>query len=159
MVGFKHHNLERVIPEKASCPNQAMNRISMHIKRVIADQAGFSLVELIAVIVILSVLAAIALPMYIDLDENARERAIDAGISELNGREGLAWSNIKLTPTGWQDDTTFFDGYDKNLGEDYYWSVGDPTTGGGEIKFGISGTPITLTRTPSTTSHPGRWKK
>jgi prepilin-type N-terminal cleavage/methylation domain-containing protein len=72
------------------------------------DRAGFTLVELIAVLVILAVLAALAVPRYVDLDDNARLRAIDAGISELNGREGLAWSNIKLTPTGWEDDVTLF---------------------------------------------------
>ena len=180
MVGLKHHIhyqvipllrrtvpllkrraplLKRTVPEKTSCTTPKISRIVGHSKGILTDQAGFSLVELIAVIVILSILAAIALPLYIDLDENARERAIDAGISELNGREGLAWSNIKLTPTGWQDDTSFFATYDKNLGEDYIWSTGDPNTGGGEIKFGISGSPVTLTRTPSTASQPGYWKK
>ena len=159
MAGVKHHILNQRLFQKAFVSSRAINRIFGYNKRDIADQAVFSLVELIAVMVILSALAAIAMPMYVDLDENARERAIDAGISELNGREGLAWSNIKLTPTGWQDDTTFFNSYDKNLGTDYYWSPGDPTVAGGEIKFGLSGTPVTLVRTKSTTSHPGQWSK
>ena len=100
-----------------------------------------------------------ALPRFIDLDANARMRAIDAGISELNGREGLTWSNIKLLPNGWQDDQTTFDAYDKDLGDEYFWSLGDPDTGGGEIKFGLGSTPVTLTRNPSTMSHPGKWSK
>jgi len=159
MAGFKHNILNRVAAHRGFCPNRALRLERGNGKRNVTDQAGFSLVELIAVIVILSVLAAIALPVYIDLDENARERAIDAGISELNGREGLAWSNIKMTPTGWQDDTTFFNSYDKNLGNDYHWSPGDPTTDGGEIRFGLSGNPATLTRIPSTNLRPGRWTK
>ena len=92
-------------------------------------------------------------------DEALAMGAIDAGISELNGREGLAWSNIKLTPSGWIDDATTFGTYDKNLGDDYYWSPGDPVPSGGEIKFGLSGNPVNLTRTPSTPTHPGRWSQ
>jgi MSHA pilin protein MshA len=60
-------------------------------------EKGFTLVEIIAVMVILSVLAAVAIPRYMSLDESARQRAIDAAISELNGRETLTWSNIKIT--------------------------------------------------------------
>jgi prepilin-type N-terminal cleavage/methylation domain-containing protein len=136
---------------------QRRNRVAG--SSVLAHQAGFTLIELIAVLILLSVLAAVAVPRYIDLDENARSRAINAGISELNGREGLAWSNIKLTPANWQDDQTTFDSYDKELGNEYLWTPGDPDIGGGEIKFGHSGTPVTLTRIPSTTSHPGQWSK
>jgi prepilin-type N-terminal cleavage/methylation domain-containing protein len=59
-------------------------------------EKGFTLIEIIAVLVILSVLASVAIPRYISLDESARQRAIDAGIAELNGRETLTWSNIKI---------------------------------------------------------------
>jgi len=45
-------------------------------------EKGFTLVEIIAVLVILSVLASVAIPRYISLDESARQRAIDAGDTE-----------------------------------------------------------------------------
>jgi hypothetical protein len=108
--------------------------------------------------IILSVLAAMVVPRYIDLDANARQRSIDAGIAELNGREGLAWSNVKLTPTGYEDDATTFGKYDKNLGTDYIWTDG-PDPSGGTIKFGLSGTEVPITRNSSTQSHPGHWRK
>jgi type II secretory pathway pseudopilin PulG len=115
--------------------------------------------ELIAVMVILSVLAALVVPRYIDLDANARQRAIDAGIAELNGREGLVWSMIKISPTGYQDDQTLFDAYDKDLGNNYIWTGGIPDPSGGEIKFGPGGEPVLLTRTNSSKTHPGRWSQ
>jgi len=155
MVGLQHHASPTVIGKKIIKAYQRRNRVSGY--SVLADKAGFTLVEIIAVLILLSVLTAVAVPRYIDLDENARMRAIDAGISELNGREGLAWSNIKLTPNNWQDDQTTFDSYDKNLGNEYIWTPGHPDTAGGEIKFGLGSTPVTLTRSPSTTSHPGKW--
>ena len=80
---------------------QSMIKITVHTyrhdnrlnqRKIVANQAGFTLIELIAVIIIFSVLGAMVVPRYIDLDANARQRAIEAGIAELNGREGLVWS-------------------------------------------------------------------
>ena len=123
-----------------------------------SGEQGFTLIELIAVLVILSVLAAIAIPRYISIDESARQRAIDAGISELNGRETLTWSNIKITLTGYLGDVALFEMVDKTLGAGYSWDGGHPNEHGGTLEFKGS-TIVPLTRSESTFSKPGYWSR
>jgi prepilin-type N-terminal cleavage/methylation domain-containing protein len=119
----------------------------------IFDSQGFTLIEIIAVLVLLGMIAALAIPRFIDLDQNAKDRAIDSGISELNGRESLIWADAKVSAAGWQDDVTIFASMDTSLGAAHYtWVVG-PTAGGGSLSF-QSGTPVNLTRTPSTSLSP-----
>jgi prepilin-type N-terminal cleavage/methylation domain-containing protein len=126
--------------------------------KLIPGQQGFTLLELIAVMVILSVLAAIAIPRYLSIDESARQRAIDAGIAELNGRETLTWSNMKITSTGYEDDATLFAQVDTTLGNDYSWDGGRPGISGGTLKFRES-TSVPLTRNESTFERPGYWSR
>jgi len=59
-------------------------------------KAGFTLLEIIATLVILSILAAVAIPRYISVDESAKQRAIDAGIAELDVPAG--WRTLQVCP-------------------------------------------------------------
>ena len=122
-------------------------------------EKGFTLLEIIATIVILSILAALAIPRYISLDESARQRAIDAGIAELNGRETLTWSNLKISLSGYKDDGTLFPKIDYTLGDEYSWEEGDrPLIDGGTLIFKDTSTAI-LTRNQSSETHPGNWAR
>ena len=62
-------------------------RMSQNPKKIdLRNQAGFTLVEIIAVLVILSILAVVAVPRYFDLQANARDRAMEGAMAEAIGR-------------------------------------------------------------------------
>lgn len=56
---------------------------------VARQQAGFTLVELVTVILILGVLAAVALPRYADLQGKAREAKVKAVAGSIKAATGL----------------------------------------------------------------------
>ncbi|WP_321495008.1 prepilin-type N-terminal cleavage/methylation domain-containing protein [uncultured Desulfobacter sp.] len=76
-------------------------------KNVLKNEQGFTLIEIIAVLVILGVLAAVAVPKYLDLMDDAKKKAVEgalaAGASNVSmqfggqllatGSEGTALTN------------------------------------------------------------------
>jgi MSHA pilin protein MshA len=63
---------------------------------MIKNQKGFTLIEIIAVLVILGILAAVAVPKYLDLSGQARIKAAQGAIAEIKGRLSTAQSQYIL---------------------------------------------------------------
>jgi prepilin-type N-terminal cleavage/methylation domain-containing protein len=124
--------------------------------KMISNDDGFTLLEIIAVLVILGILAVIAVPRYIDLESNAKKKAFAKGISDLTDREILTWADQKISASGYVSDAKVFGAINYTLGPDFKWNPGDPKLSGGTMDF--KGESFSLSRTASTRLQPPVWK-
>ena len=121
---------------------------------LIANRKGFTLLELMAVLVIMGVLTSAGVKKYDILSDTADITAITAGIRELNMQETLVWIDMKLSDTGWKSDVEVFNAVDKNLGQGYRWDPG-PNIGGGTLHYQSQS--VALVRGESKISNEGSW--
>jgi prepilin-type N-terminal cleavage/methylation domain-containing protein len=131
------------------------------------SENGFTLIELISTLVIISVLAAVLVPRYLDAETSAKMRGLDMGVSEMNGRETVTWAKVKLSNSGYPPPPADGDGPvwtqlkadpGTDLGADYDWPAGPPNNAGGKLRFKKE-VEAQLLRTGSTIETPGKWRR
>ena len=118
------------------------------------SQKGFTLLELMSVLVIMGVIFSIAVKKYEVLSDSASITALEAGIRELNTQETLVWIDMKLSDTGWTADVDVYNAVEKNLGQGYRWNPG-PTITGGTLHYDSQS--VALVRNQSTRQAVGSW--
>ncbi len=115
------------------------------------NQNGFTFLEVLAVLVIIGVIAVAFVPKVIKVDKTAETIAINKTIRELNQREKMEWSKIKIGDESYTDEE--LDELlviDRFLGDSYKWS--------GDNVLHFKATVITLERIPATNKKPAEWR-
>jgi len=111
---------------------------------------GFTLVELIAVIIILGIISTIVAVKFTDFTGNAEQQMIDQTIAELNTREKHIWMNAKLEGVE-NIEEYVLERVDRQIGEGAM--VSDTT------KITIRGTSSNVARSPATRASPAIWSR
>jgi len=121
----------------------------------LGNQKGFTLIELISIMIILGVLGSVAIRKYDNLTNTANERVLAVTVKELNARESLIWANMKISNEGYTNDTDVYTALNTDIGSRLKWNPG-PTIDGGTLH--IESQSIVLNRNHSTNSAAGKWQ-
>jgi len=120
---------------------------------MLKGEEGFTLIELIAVLVMVGVMSAVIYQKIDGIDREAEQVALNAGVSELNGRERLQYLYEQIGD-GYPGDPVLFGRISRDLGTHYSWDSLAITGGTLRFKESIK----TLVRTASTATDYGGWK-
>jgi prepilin-type N-terminal cleavage/methylation domain-containing protein len=124
-------------------------------KFISRNQKGFTLIELISIMIILGVLGSVAIRKYDNLTHTASERVLASAVVELNVRESLIWTNMKISSDGYTNDADVYAALNPDLGPRVKWNPG-PDIGGGTLH--CESASRTLTRTPSSITAAAKWQ-
>jgi MSHA pilin protein MshA len=66
-------------------------------KKLLKNEKGFTLIEIIAVIIIMGILAAVAVPKFFSMQEDAKRAAVNGALAEAAARFNHAFARYILT--------------------------------------------------------------
>jgi prepilin-type N-terminal cleavage/methylation domain-containing protein len=121
------------------------------------NQKGFTLVEIIAVLLILGILAAVAVPKFMNL--NAGDKMITQAVAELMSREKMTWMNIRLSNIQTSNDAIddlVFSAMNYDVGIGAHWLEG-PNKNGGVLNVDTAS--VRLTRKSASLDAPSTWSR
>ena len=109
---------------------------------ILRNQKGFTLIELIAVLVILGLLAVVAVPKYIDLQDLAAEKSAEGVWGAAQSTASLSFAQGLLDPAS---NTPITDG--ASLLAEFQTTPEGGSSSGDTISATINGTTYTITVT------------
>jgi prepilin-type N-terminal cleavage/methylation domain-containing protein len=119
---------------------------------MLRNQKGFTLVELVVIIVIIGILAAVAIPQYINLVKNAADGTARGVLGGLRSANSLLFASRIVTPNtaafGWTEivGSAQIQGVENTYNATYFTM----TAGGYSYSFSLSPTNPAAPNTPAT---------
>ena len=122
---------------------------------MVKNDRGFTLIEIMAVLIIMGVLSGAIIWKFDVFNKGSTDKLALIALADLNDRERMEWTNVKLG-NGWSNDDVFFSaavaGGTYDLGKSKWQGL---TSGGGTLT--LNGNAVEFTRKSSESAKPGIW--